>query len=154
MALPDSRGGETDSPLLMENGKVLEEHISPEILVRLFLIQPSSIYNLYIRLYINELLIKPIFMNIIQTLRVCMCVTPDIMKVFNLAMMGNAEFNKATEQRPFRIQLPLTAILNDCFSSYSFFWPTGSQPSYFRWCLVFCTFHLHNVYNVPGGSGK
>lgn len=74
MALPDSRGGKTDSPLLMENGKVLEEHISPEILVRLFLIQPSSIYNSYIRLYINQLLIKPIFMNIIETVCVCVCV--------------------------------------------------------------------------------
>lgn len=95
MALLDSRGGETDSPLLMENGKVLEEHVSPEILVRPFLIQPSSICNSYIRLYINELLIKPIFMNIIQSVCMCVVMDPDIMKVFNLAMMGNAEFHKA-----------------------------------------------------------
>ena len=49
----------------------------------------------------------------------CVMMDPDIMKVFNLAMMGNAEFNKAIQQRPVRIQLPLTAILNECFSSYT-----------------------------------
>lgn len=58
-------------------------------------------------------------MNIIQTVCMCVMMDPDIMKVFNLAMMGNAEFNKAIQQRPVRIQLPLTAILNKCFSSYT-----------------------------------
>lgn len=34
-------------------------------------------------------------MNIIQSVCMCVLMDPDIMKVFNLAMMGNAEFHKA-----------------------------------------------------------